>query len=127
MTMKTILVPIPDMAVHTAAIEVALMVAKAVAGHVEGLYIEIPAPITMRAGRLGGYEATREVGLAPAGQLAQQEFARAAEARERAAEQARAEFQRICAAHGVPVARQTLPSPCHRPPGARPKARMRAR
>lgn len=103
MAMKTILVPIPDTAVDTAAIEIALMVAKAVTGHVEGLYIETPAPVTMRAGRLGGYEATREVGLAPAGQLAQQEFARAAEARERAAEQARAEFQRICAAHGVPV------------------------
>lgn len=103
MAMKTILVPIPDTAVNTAAIEIALMVAKAVTGHVEGLYIETPAPITMRTGRLGGYEATREVGLAPAGQLAQQELARAAEARERAAEQARAEFQRICAAHGVPV------------------------
>jgi hypothetical protein len=103
MAMKTILVPIPDTAVDTAAIEIALMVAKAVTGHVEGLYIETPAPITVRTGRLGGYQATREVGLAPAAQRAQEEFARAAEARERAAEQARAEFQRICAAHGVPV------------------------
>jgi nucleotide-binding universal stress UspA family protein len=101
--MKTILVPIPDTAVDTAAIEIALMVAKAVAGHVEGLYIDAPAPITLRTGRLGGYEATREVGLSPAAQLAQQEFARAAEARERAAERARTEFQRICATHGVPV------------------------
>ena len=103
MAMKTILVPIPDTAVDTAAIEIALMVAKAVTGHVEGLYIETPAPITTRTGRLGGYQATRDVGLAPAAQLAQEEFARAAEARERAAERARAEFQRICAAHGVPV------------------------
>jgi nucleotide-binding universal stress UspA family protein len=103
MAMKTILVPIPDTAGQTAAIEIALMVAKAVAGHVEALYIETPAPITVRTGRLGGYEATRDVGLSPAAQLTQQEFARAAEARERAAEQARAEFQRICAAHGVPV------------------------
>jgi hypothetical protein len=103
MTMKTILAPIPDRAVDTAAIEIALMVAKAVTGHVEGLYIETPAPITVRTGRIGGYETTREVGLSPAAPLAQQEFARAAEARECAAEQARAEFQRICAAHGVPV------------------------
>jgi hypothetical protein len=50
MAMKTILVPIPDTAVHTAAIEIALMVAKAVAGHVEGLYIETPAPVTPRSG-----------------------------------------------------------------------------
>ena len=103
MAMKTILVPIPDTAVDPAAIEIALMVAKAVTGHVEGLYIETPAPITLRAGRLGGYQTTRDVGLAPAAQLAQEEFARAAEARERAAERARAEFQRICAAHGVPI------------------------
>jgi hypothetical protein len=103
MAMKTILVPIPDMAVDTAATEIALMVAKAVTGHVEGLYIETPAPITVRTGRLGGYQATREAGLAPTAQRAQEEFARAAEARERAAEQARAEFQRICAARGVPV------------------------
>ena len=103
MAMKTILVPIPDTAVDPAAIEIALMVAKAVTGHVEGLYIETPAPITLRTERLGGYEAAREVGLAPAAQRAQEEAARAAEARERAAEQARAEFQRICAAHGVPL------------------------
>jgi nucleotide-binding universal stress UspA family protein len=103
MAMKTILVPIPDTAVDTAAIEIALMVAKAVTGHVEGLYIETPASITLRTGRLGGYEATREVGLAQGAQRAQEEFARAAEARERAAEQAQAEFQRICVAQGVPV------------------------
>ena len=101
--MKAILVPIPDTAVDTAAIEIALMVAKAVTGHVEGLYIDTPAPITVRTGRLGGYEATREVGIAPSAQRAKEEFARAAEARERAAEHARAKFQRVCAAHGVPV------------------------
>ena len=72
MAMKTILVPIPDTAVDPAAIEIALMVAKAVTGHVEGLYIETPAPLTLRAGRLGGYKATREVGIAPAAQLAQE-------------------------------------------------------
>jgi hypothetical protein len=103
MAMKTILVPIPDTAVDTAAIEIALMVAKAVTGHVEGLYIDTPAPITPGTRPLTGYEATRYAGAAPAAQLAEQEFARAAQARERAAEQARAEFQRICAAHGVPV------------------------
>ena len=103
MAMKTILVPIPDTAVDTAATEIALMVAKVLTGHVEGLYIETPAPVTLRAGRLTGYQATRDVGISPAAQPAQEEFARAAEARERAAERARAEFQRICAAHGVPL------------------------
>ena len=103
MAMKTILVPIPDTAVNTAAIETALMVAKAVAGHVEGLYVEAPAPIPPRNVPLASYEAT-SYGRAPApAQLAEEEYARAAEVRERAAEQARAEFQRVCAAHGVPV------------------------
>jgi nucleotide-binding universal stress UspA family protein len=101
--MKTILVPIPDTAVNTAAIETAVMVAKAVAGHVEGLYVEAPAPITPRSGPLTGYEAAGYSGAAPRAQFAEEEFARAAEARERAAEQARAEFQRVCAAHSVPV------------------------
>jgi len=99
--MKTILVPIPDTAVDTAAIEISLMVAKAVAGHVEGLYVEAPAPITSRT--LATYESASYGRLAATSHLAEQEFARAAEARERAAEQARAEFQRVCAAHGMPV------------------------
>jgi hypothetical protein len=76
MAMKTILVPIPDTAVHTAPIEIALMVAKAVAGHVEGLYIETPAPVTPRSGPLTGYEAARYAGAAPRTQLAEEEFAR---------------------------------------------------
>ena len=93
------------------------------------LYTDTPAPITVRTGRLGGYEAHREVGMAPAAQRAQEEFARAAEARERAAEQARAKFLRICAAHSVPVCAAdasrsrflvSLLAP-------EPKARMRAR
>jgi len=103
MTMKMILVPIPDAAVNTVAIEIALMMAKAVAGHVEGLYIETPAPITPRTTPLAGYEATSYAHVPAGAQLAEEEFARAAQARERAAEQARAEFQRVCAAHGVPV------------------------
>ena len=101
--MKTILVPIPDTAVDTAAIEIALMVAKAVSGHVEGLYVEAPAPDTPRTGGLATYESTSYGRLAATTQLAEREFARAAEARERAAEHARAEFQRLCAAHGLPV------------------------
>jgi nucleotide-binding universal stress UspA family protein len=100
--MMTILIPIPEM-VDTAATEISLMVAKAVAGHVEGLYIEAPAAVTPRSGPLTGYEAARYAGAAARVQAAEEEFARAAEARERAAEQARAEFQRVCAAHGVPV------------------------
>jgi nucleotide-binding universal stress UspA family protein len=111
MAMKTILVPIPDTAVDTAAIEIALMVAKAVTGHVEGLYIETPASITLRTGRLGGYEATREVGLAQGAQRAQEEFARAAEARERAAvAESRADVIRYLGWHGITAtARQVKP------------------
>src|SRR5919106_592360 len=111
MAMKTILVPIPDAAVNTAATEIALMMAKAVAGHVEGLYIETPAPITPRTTPLAGYEATSYARVPAGAQLAEEEFARAAQARERAAEQARAEFQRVCAAHGVPVCAPDASSP----------------
>src|SRR5665809_22697 len=95
MAMKTILVPIPDTAVNTPAIEIALMVAKAVAGHVEGLYIETPPPSSARTTPVAGYEAPR-YGAPAAAQLAEEEFARAAAARERAAEEARAEFQSLC-------------------------------
>ncbi len=103
MAMKTILVPIPDTAVNAAAIEIGLTVAKAVAGHIEAFYIEVPQPITTRTMPLTSYE-PGTYGRAPgAAQVAEEEFARAAEARERAAEQARAEFQRVCAMHGVPV------------------------
>ena len=49
--MKSIPVPIPDTAVNAAAIETALMVAKAVAGHVDVLFIETPP----RTGPVAGY------------------------------------------------------------------------
>jgi nucleotide-binding universal stress UspA family protein len=110
MAMKAILVPIPDTGVNTPAIEIALMVAKAVAGHVEGLYIETPPPITARTTPTAGYEATR-YGAPAAAQRTEEEFARAAEARERAAGQTRAEFERVCGAHGVPVCAPDASSP----------------
>ena len=111
MAMRTILVPVPDTSVDAAAIEIGLMVAKAVAGHVEALYIEVPQPLTTRTMPLTSYE-TGAYGRAPAAaQAAEEEFARAAEARERAAEHAEAEFRRVCAVHGVPVCAPDAPGP----------------
>ena len=63
----------------------------------------------MRTGRLGGYQTTREVGRAPAAQLAQEEFARAAEARERAAERAGPSPSASALRTACRCARQTLP------------------
>jgi nucleotide-binding universal stress UspA family protein len=102
MAMKTILAPIPDTAVNTAAIETALMVAKAVAGHVEALFIARPPP-AVPLGGYAGYETASYDRAAVAARRAEEQLARDAAARERAAEQARAEFRRLCAASGVPI------------------------
>ena len=128
MAMKTILVPIPDAAVNTAAIEIALMVAKAVAGHVEGLYIETPAPITPRTTPLAGYEATSYARVPAGAQLAEEEFARAAQARERVRPSRPGPSSSACAPRtACRSARRTRLAPCRRPHGARSKARTRAR
>ena len=127
MAMKSILVPIADTAVDPAAIEIALMVAKAVTGHVKGLYIETPAPLTMRTGRLAGYEATREVAL-PRRRSSRRKSSRARRRHvnvppSRPGPNSSASAPR----RACRCARQTLPIPCPQPPGAKPKARMRAR
>jgi nucleotide-binding universal stress UspA family protein len=109
MAMKSILVPIPDTAVDAAAIETALLVAKALAGHVEALLIETPP----RAGPVAGYAEFEppSSGRAAAAREAERRLEREAEARERAAAEARAKFQRLCAAHGVPVGPPDAPGP----------------
>jgi hypothetical protein len=52
MTIKRILLPLPNSATDTAETELAMSVAKAMAAHVEGLFISQP-PISLRAGVIG--------------------------------------------------------------------------
>jgi nucleotide-binding universal stress UspA family protein len=112
MAMKSILAPIPDTAVNAAAIETALMVAKAVTGHVEALFIETPP----RTGPVAGYVEYEppSSGRAAAAREAEKQLEREAEARERAAAGARAKFQRLCSTYGVPVCAPDAlgPLPC---------------
>jgi nucleotide-binding universal stress UspA family protein len=114
LAMKTILVPIPDTAVNEAAMATALMVAKALAGHLEGLYIESP-PSASRTVPMQGYEVP-SYGRAAMAEAGAAHHLREAEEREREATRARSEFQRLCHAHEVPVvapdAFETRPSAC---------------
>ena len=75
MTMRTILAPIPDTAVNVAAIETALMVAKAVAGHVEALFIASPPP-AVPVGGYAGYETASYDRAAAAARQAEEQLAR---------------------------------------------------
>jgi nucleotide-binding universal stress UspA family protein len=103
MAMKTILVPIPDTEVNLAAIETGLMAARAVEGHVDGLYIEPPLPLTTTATPLAAYDAPAYGRAAPAAAQRAEADRGAQEERDRTAERARAEFERACAAYQVPV------------------------
>lgn len=103
MTIRTILVPMPHDAVDEAAIGTALNVTRAVDGHLDALYIQAPLP-TGGGVPAGGYEMPRG-GVGVAEQVEARSL-RAAEERERAAEQTRQRLERLAAAHGV---RMTAP------------------
>jgi nucleotide-binding universal stress UspA family protein len=112
MAMKTILVPIPDTEINLAAIETGMMVARAVEGHLNGLYIEPPLPLTTGATPLTAYDAPSYGRAAPTTvQRAEADRASAEEERNRTAERARAEFERACAAYQVPVHAAPPPGP----------------
>jgi nucleotide-binding universal stress UspA family protein len=102
MAMKSILVPIPDTAVNGAAIETAIKVTKLLDGHLEGFYIE--TPVTPQGGAPGTLSEAHGYGSgAAAARLTEQQYERLAEERERRAQGARTEFQRLCHAQGVPL------------------------
>lgn len=112
MVMKTILVPVPDTEVNLAAIETGMMVARAVEGHLHGLYIEPPLPLATGAMPLAAYDApTYGRGAPSMAQRAEADRLGAEEERDRTAERARAEFERACAAYQVPLHDAAPPGP----------------
>lgn len=101
MAMKSILVPIPDAAVNGAAIETAIKVTKSLDGHLEGLYIE--TPVTPQSGARGTLSEAHGYGSGAAARLTEQQYERLAEERNRRAQGARSEFERLCHAQGLPL------------------------
>jgi nucleotide-binding universal stress UspA family protein len=88
MSIKRILVPLPGSVGHTAEIDMALSVAKALGAHVEALFISQPPPVTVSE------YAVRTAAVAPTSY---------AEERDRIALDARERFTRACTAVGVPI------------------------
>jgi nucleotide-binding universal stress UspA family protein len=96
MTIKRILVPLPDSAAVTAETDLALSVTKAMAAHVEALFINQPPPAPHRVLVDSDlYRVRGSAALAP-----QNPFI---EERARQAEEARQQFALACAAHGIPL------------------------
>lgn len=94
MSIKRILVPLPDLVDHAAETAMALSAAKALGAHVEALYITQPPPLPRGRMTVGdmGYTAR----TATATQLDWQ-----AEERERLVREARANFAHACATNGI--------------------------
>lgn len=95
MSIKRILVPLPDTVDHSGEIDTALSAAKALGAHVEALFISEPptAPARMSASEIG-YAGRTAAAL---------QVNRYAEEREKLAEEARERFTRACAANSIPV------------------------
>jgi nucleotide-binding universal stress UspA family protein len=93
MSIKRILVPLPDNVDHAAELGMALSAAKALGAHVEALFISEPQPPPRT--RVGGVEMGR---AATAAQVNWH-----AEEREKLAQESRERFAQACAAHGIPV------------------------
>lgn len=96
MTIKRILLPLPNSATDTAETELAMSVAKAMAAHVEGLFISQP-PTSLRAGVIGSDISYVRGSVAVA---LQDDFIEEREGHER---RAREQFVRACAANGIPI------------------------
>ena len=96
MTIKRILVPLPGPAAYTAETDLALSVAKAMAAHVEGLFISQP-PISLRAGVIGSDISYVRGSVAVA---LKDDFIEQREGHERRAHE---QFVRACTANGIPM------------------------
>jgi nucleotide-binding universal stress UspA family protein len=96
MSIKRILIPLPGSVDHTGEIDMALSAAKALAAHVEALFISEPPPpptrVRMTAGEMsyGG----RTAAALPANWY---------EERDRFAREARERFAQTCAANNIPI------------------------
>jgi nucleotide-binding universal stress UspA family protein len=100
MSIKRILVPLPGSANHAGEIAMALSAAKSLGAHVEALYISQPPHLSRGGTNLSdmGYGGYYRGATATAAAVDWQ-----ADARERAAAQAREQFMQTCAAAGVPM------------------------
>jgi nucleotide-binding universal stress UspA family protein len=95
MSIKRILVPLPDSVDHNGELDTALSAGKALGAYVEALFISEPPPTTSR-------RAVSEMGYS-AKTAAAFQVNRYAEEQERLAREAQERFARACAAHGIPV------------------------
>lgn len=95
MSIKRILVPLPDTADHSGEIDTALSAAKTLGAHVEALFISEPPTAHTRM-------SASEIGYAGRTAAALQ-LNRYAEEREKLAEEARERFARACAANSIPI------------------------
>jgi nucleotide-binding universal stress UspA family protein len=111
MAMKTILVPIPDTDLNVGAIETAMIVARAVAGHVEALYIEPPLPLATGGVPLSAYDAPTYGRASFKSGGSEAERQRVSEERERAAATAWAAFEGACSAYQMPLHEGAPPGP----------------
>jgi nucleotide-binding universal stress UspA family protein len=102
MSIKRILVPLPASVDHSAEIDAALSAAKALGANVEALFISEPVPPPQAEISEIRYRSSAAAAV---------QVNPYAEARERAARDARERFARACAVHGIPIlAAQEVPS-----------------
>jgi nucleotide-binding universal stress UspA family protein len=92
MSIKRILVPLPNTVDHRAELETALTAAKMLGAHLEAMLISEPPPARNRVGSIEGGSA------ATAAQVSWY-----AEEREKLAQDARARFTQACATKGIPI------------------------
>jgi nucleotide-binding universal stress UspA family protein len=99
MSIKRILIPIPNSLGRASEIDMGMSAAKALGAHVEALFIREPPPairggVSASAMRYAGY-GSEAVAMSPAHAHAEEQDKQAREARE--------QFAQTCAAHGIPM------------------------
>ncbi|MPZ40205.1 MAG: hypothetical protein GEU95_19540 [Rhizobiales bacterium] len=95
MSIKRILVPLPGLIEQFSEIDIAMAAAKALAAHVEVMFVSEPPPVT-RA--VSGSEMAYGRGTVVAAQIN-----RYAEEQEKRAQQARDRFMQVCSANGIRI------------------------
>jgi nucleotide-binding universal stress UspA family protein len=94
MSIKRILVPLPGFVEQFGELDMAVSAAKALAAHVEVMFVKEPAPVT----RIGTSEMTYGRGTVIAAQIN-----RYAEEQEQRAQQVRERFMQACSANGIRI------------------------
>jgi nucleotide-binding universal stress UspA family protein len=96
MSIKRILVPLPGFVEHLSEIDMAVSAAKALAAHVEVMFISEPPPVTRTS--VGASEMSYGRSTVIAAQIN-----RYAEEQEHRAQQVRDRFMQVCAANGIRI------------------------